>query len=138
MNKILRRVLTILPAVLLEALWLAVLFSWLKPWAGVISFALSILAFLLVLYIITKQDEGTYKIIWLLLVLTFPLAGALLYLLFGNKRTTKPLQKKLAEAKPLPAWPDGSAPSMRLWPGTTPGRPRPSAPCRTPRAFPCI
>ena len=120
MNKILRRVLTILPAVLLQALWLAVLFSWLKPWAGVISFALSILAFLLVLYIITKQDEGTYKIIWLLLVLTFPLAGALLYLLFGNKRTTKPLQKKLAEAKPLPAWPDGSAPLYEALAGDDP------------------
>ena len=110
MNKILRRVLTILPAVLLQALWLAVLMSWLRPWAGAISLALSVLAFLLVLYIITKQDEGTYKIIWLLLVLTVPLPGALLYLIFGNKRTTRPLRKKLAEAKALPAWPDESAP----------------------------
>ena len=110
MNKIIRRVLTILPAVLLQGAWLAVLFSWLAPWAAVINFVLSILAFLLVLYIITKQDEGTYKIIWLLLVLTFPLPGALLYLIFGNKRTTRPLQKKLAEARPLPDWPDESAP----------------------------
>ena len=110
MNKILRRILTILPAILLQAIWLAVLFSWLAPWAAAISFALSILAFLLVLYIITKQDEGTYKIIWLLLVLTVPLPGALVYLIFGNKRTTKPLQKKLAEAKPLPDRADDTAP----------------------------
>ena len=110
MNKIIRRVLTILPAVLLQALWLVILFSWLAPWAAAISFALSIMAFLLVLYIITKQDEGTYKIIWLLLVLTVPLPGALLYLIFGNKRTTKPLQKKLADAKPLPPLPDDTAP----------------------------
>ncbi len=110
MNKILRRVLTILPAVLLQLAWLAVLFSWLAPWAAPISFALSILAFLLVLYIITKQDEGTYKIIWLLLVLTVPLPGAMLYLIFGNKRTTKPLRKKLAEAKSLPAPADDTAP----------------------------
>ena len=132
MNKIIRRVLTILPAVLLQAVWLAVLFSWLKPWAGIISFVLSILAFLLVLYIITKQDEGTYKIIWLLLVLTFPLAGALLYLLFGNKRTTRPLQKKLAEAKPLPTsrWPWQASPawaaarsSPGFWAGSSRRRP---------------
>ena len=109
MNKIIRRVLTILPAVLLQAAWLAILFSWLAPWAGAISFALSIFAFLLVLYIITKQDEGTYKIIWLLLILTVPLPGALLYLVFGNKRTTQPLRKKLAAAKPLPTWPDDTA-----------------------------
>lgn len=110
MNKVIRRILSILPAVLLQAAWLALLFSWLAPWAAIINFALSIMAFLLVLYIITKQDEGTYKIVWLLLVLTFPLPGALLYLIFGNKRTTKPLRKKLAEAKPLPEWPDNSAP----------------------------
>ena len=110
MNKIIRRVLTILPAVLLQLAWLALLFSWLAPWAAAINAVLSISAFIFVLYIITKQDEGTYKIIWLLLILTFPLPGALVYLIFGNKRTTKPLRKKLAEAKPLPAWPDGSAP----------------------------
>ncbi len=108
MNKIIRRVLTIFPAVLLQLVWLAVLFTWLKPWAGLISFALSIMAFLLVLYIITKRDEGTYKIIWLLLVLTFPLPGALIYLIFGNQRTMKPLRKKLAEVD-LPPIHEGDA-----------------------------
>ncbi len=110
MNKVLRRVLTIIPAILLQALWLYLLFSVLAPWAPAINFALSIFAFIFVLYIITKQDEGTYKIIWLLLILTVPLPGALLYLIFGNKRTTRPLQKKLAAAKPLPALPDDTAP----------------------------
>ena len=99
MNKIIRRVLTILPAVLLQLAWLALLFSWLAPWAAAINAVLSISAFIFVLYIITKQDEGTYKIIWLLLILTFPLPGALVYLIFGNKRTTKPLRKKLPDLK---------------------------------------
>lgn len=102
MNKILRRVFTIIPAILLQALWLYLLFSVLAPWAPAISFLLSVMAFLLVLYIITKREESTYKVVWLLLILTFPLPGSLLYLIFGNKRTTKPLQKKLAGARPLP------------------------------------
>ncbi len=110
MKSIVRRVLAILPAILLQALWMYVLLSWLAPWAAAINLVLSILSFIFVLYIITKRDEGTYKIIWLLLILTFPLPGALLYLLFGNKRTTRPLKKKLAEARPLPARPDNSAP----------------------------
>lgn len=110
MNKIIRRILTILPAVLLQLVWLAVLFTWLKPWAGLISFLLSITAFLLVLYIITKRDEGTYKIIWLLLVLTFPLPGALIYLIFGNRRTTKPLRKKLAQVNLPPVREEDSEP----------------------------
>ena len=39
------------------------------------------------LYIIIKREERTYKILWLLVILTFPLPGALFYLVFGNKRT---------------------------------------------------
>ncbi len=102
MNKVFRRILAILPAVLLQVLWLYVLFSWLSRWAVLINFALSILSFLFVLYLITKQEESTYKILWLLVILTFPLPGAALYLCFGNKRTTKPLQKKLDAVGPLP------------------------------------
>ena len=106
MKKIIRRVLTILPAILLQLLWIFLLAHWLAPWAGLITFALSIFALLAVLFIITKRDEGTYKILWLLVILTFPLAGALLYLIVGNRRSTKPLQKRLAavEAWRTPAW----------------------------------
>ena len=41
-------------------------FTWLAPWAALIDLLLSVLAFLFVLYLVTKQDEGTYKILWLL------------------------------------------------------------------------
>lgn len=106
MNKIIRRVLTVLPAVLLQFAWLYVLFKWLAPWALAINLVLSILACLFVLYLITKREESTYKILWLLVILTFPLAGALLYLIFGNKRTIRPLERKLDAAEPLPPAPD--------------------------------
>ncbi len=101
MGKIIRRALSILPAVLLQVLWAVLLLRWLAPWAGLIALGLSVLALIFVLYIITKRDEGTYKILWLLVILGFPLPGALLYLLFGDKRTTRPLKKRL-EAVRLP------------------------------------
>ena len=103
MNKIVRRVFTVLPAVLLQVLWLLIVFHWLAPWAALISAILSVLALLFVLYLIMKQDESTYVILWLLVILTAPLPGALLYLIFGNKRTTRPLKKKLDKTPPLPA-----------------------------------
>lgn len=108
MGKIIRRVLSILPAVLLQGLWAVILLNWLAPWAGLITFVLSILSLIFVLYIITKRDEGTYKILWLLVILTFPLPGAALYLFFGDKRTTKPLKKQLDAAQPSIQWPDGT------------------------------
>ena len=109
MEKVQRRVLTILPALVIQFLWLYLVFGLLAPWAGVISTVLSILAFLFVLFIIIKPDEGTYKILWLLVILTFPLPGALLYLCFGNKRTTKPLRKKLKASKVPEPRNDGSS-----------------------------
>ncbi len=109
MNKVVTRILTVLPAVLLQLLWLLVLFRWLAPWAALINLALSMLAFLFVLYLIMKRGEGTYKILWLLVILTFPLPGAALYLIFGNKRTTRPLRKKLKAAKALPSAGDDTA-----------------------------
>lgn len=94
-KKILRRVLFIIPAAMAQLLWVVMLMKWLTPYSALISLALSVAAFLFVLYLIIKRDESTYKILWLLVILTMPVAGALLYLLVGNKRTTKPLRKRL-------------------------------------------
>lgn len=95
MSKMLRRVLTVIPAAAVQALWILLLVKWLSPYAAYITLALSVAAVLLVLFIIIKRDETAYKILWLLVILTVPVAGALLYLLFGNRRTARPLQKRL-------------------------------------------
>ena len=95
MSKMLRRVLTVIPAAVVQALWILLLVKWLSPYAAYITLALSAAAVLLVLFIIIKRDETAYKILWLLVILTVPVAGALLYLLFGNRRTARPLRKRL-------------------------------------------
>lgn len=95
MSKMLRRVLTVIPAAAVQTLWILLLVKWLSPYAAYITLALSVAAVLLVLFIIIKRDETAYKILWLLVILTVPVAGALLYLLFGNRRTARPLRKRL-------------------------------------------
>lgn len=99
MRRIATRVLVTVPAAAIQLAWLLLLANWLAPWAAVINFALSVLALLFVLYLINKQGEPAYKILWLLVILAFPLPGAFLYLLFGDKRTTGALRKKLAKAQ---------------------------------------
>ena len=95
MSKMLRRVLTVIPAAAVQALWILLLVKWLSPYAAYITLALSVAAVLLVLFIIIKRDETAYKILWLLVILTVPVVGTLLYLLFGNRRTARPLRKRL-------------------------------------------
>ena len=103
MSRIIRRILVIIPAVALEVLWIYALLTWIRPWAGLIETILSFLSVLFVFYLLTKHDEDTYKILWLLIILVSPLIGAGLYLLFGNKRTTWPLKRALRK-NPLPKY----------------------------------
>ena len=109
MSRIIRRILVIIPALAIEGLWIFALLTWLRPWAAAISTFLSILAVLFVFYLLMKQDEDTYKILWLIIILFSPVIGALLYLLFGNKRTTRPLRKALEKNPLMPVENDSSA-----------------------------
>ena len=108
-SKLMGRILAVIPVVLFQLWWWLFLLQWIAPYASIINALLSAASFFFVLYIITKQDEGTYKILWLLVLLIAPIPGALLYLLFGNKRTTMPLKKRLRKAEkglPEAGWGD--------------------------------
>ena len=50
------------------------------------GFVLRILSILTILWILSRDDDPSYKISWTLLILLIPLPGCLFYLLFGNKR----------------------------------------------------
>ena len=114
MNKnLVKRLLVIVPATLLQLVWLYVLWAWFNPWAVQISAVLAVVSFLLVLFIITKRDESSYRTLWLLVVLLFPIPGTVLYLIFGNKRTTRPLRRRFEAAPALPAAPPEEA--LPVW-----------------------
>ena len=100
MYRIIRRVLIILPAIALEALWIWLILSLARPLSGAINALLLVFSVIFVLFIVMKRDEDSYKILWLIVILCAPVPGALLYLLFGNRRTTRPLRRRL-DANPL-------------------------------------
>lgn len=100
MHKTFLRVLTALPAVALQVLAIYAVYTWLSPYSTTINIVLEVLAILLVLFILMKRDEPSYKTLWLMVILAFPVAGALLYLLFGNKRTMRPLARRLDKVTP--------------------------------------
>ena len=51
-----------------------------------ISVMLSILSLMVVLFLNMKEENASYKIGWIILIMTLPVFGGLFYLLFGNKR----------------------------------------------------
>ena len=98
MKKIFGRLIIVAPAVIIQILWMNFLYNKLNN-SALVTLLLTILAFLFVIYIINKRDETSYKILWLITILTVPVFGAILYLIIGNKKTTKPLDKKLKKAQ---------------------------------------
>ena len=98
-GRLLRRILAVLPAVLLQIVWIIILLRWLVPYSAVLNAVLTLFAVFYVLYIMSNRNESTYKTLWLLVILGLPVAGTILYLCLGNKKTARPLKKKLEKAR---------------------------------------
>ena len=81
--------------VLIQAAWFVLLVMKLGDYAEFLNIAFTILALLLVLFVIYRDDTGAYKLGWTLLILLIPIFGALMYLFFGNKRPSKRIRDKL-------------------------------------------
>ena len=103
MKKILGRILIVIPAIALQALWYFIMFGFLNNlfhgylW-NAINGLLSILAVVFVTGLVAKRDESSYKLLWVMLIVAMPILGALLYFMLGNKNTGKKLKKKLEQS----------------------------------------
>lgn len=103
MKKILGRMIIVIPAIALQTLWYMVVFGLLNSlfhgylW-NAINALLSILAVVFVTGLVTKRDESSYKLLWVMLIVAMPILGAMLYFLLGNKNTGKKLKKKLEQS----------------------------------------
>lgn len=62
-----------------------------------------ILSIALVIFIVTREENASYRIAWMLIMVVMPFVGSVLYIIFGNKkggrRTRKEVSKFVAEIK---------------------------------------
>ena len=98
-KKVITRIVSIVPALVIQVLWYLLIIGFLSNYATLLTAIVSVLAFLFTIYIISKRDEGSYKILWLMIMLLFPLLGAVLYMFMGNKNTGRALGRKLAKTR---------------------------------------
>lgn len=77
-----------------------------------VSEVLTVLSILVCLYIVSRSGTGAYKLIWIFMILLFPVFGGLLYLLFSfqgiTRKFTRQAAKTEAKAKGLLAFPGTS------------------------------
>lgn len=60
-----------------------------------INFFFLILSYLMVVYIINKEGNPSFKVAWCIIILVLPVFGGIFYLLFGDKKVPKALQKTM-------------------------------------------
>ncbi|MGL4875451.1 MAG: cardiolipin synthase [Clostridium sp.] len=59
---------------------------------------LLIISGLVVVYIVSRRDNPSYKLAWTIPVLIFPLFGGLIYLIFGGKKINLKFRRKIEKA----------------------------------------
>lgn len=61
-------------------------------------FFLVILSLITVIYIINKNENPSYKLSWAILILSVPIFGGILYLIFGGKKIPKALRSDMVKS----------------------------------------
>ena len=103
MKKILARIMIVIPAIILQMVWYFIALGWLNNlfrehlWE-ILNALFSVLAVIFVTGLVAKRDESSYKLLWVMVIVTMPIFGAMLYVFWGNKNTGKKLKKNLEQS----------------------------------------
>ena len=103
MKKIIGRILIVLPAIAIQIAWYVLLFIVLNDLVqgiltDIITVVFTILAFFFALNLVSKREESSYKMLWMMFILSLPVLGSILYLTLGNKKTGAKLKKQLTKS----------------------------------------
>ena len=86
-------------ALLIQMGWLLITAWRLAAYSKYISNAIGIISVLIVLWIVNKKINPSYKLGWTILIMTVPVFGVLLYVLFGKSRIAQAIQDKYTQVQ---------------------------------------
>lgn len=97
--RVLYRFVLFLPGLAVQIFFYFLLFSWLKDYAVIVWGVTGVYQLASLVYIINKREEANYKVLWAICMLLLPFVGSWLYLLAGNHKTSRPIEKRLRKNK---------------------------------------
>lgn len=111
LNKILNRIVFVVLALLIQLSWFFLATFYLSESFAFVNIFLNLISLLVVLYIINRNSNPTVKLAWVVPILTIPLFGGIIYLMFGGKSPTRKMRRKLEKSSEQlkPYAPDHSA-----------------------------
>lgn len=93
------RIFYVAVALMLQLAWLMITVWRLAAYSKYISNTIGIISVLVVLWIVNKKINPSYKLGWTILILVSPVFGVMLYLLFGKSRIAQAIQNKYAQVQ---------------------------------------
>lgn len=96
LGKIFSRLVVMIVLIGIQLYWIGYAIIRLSEYAKWIQIGFDVLAVIMALFVIYRDTNPAYKIGWILLISTFPILGSCMYAIFGNKKPSKSLLKKIA------------------------------------------
>ena len=84
-------------AVAIQLAFLVCYLYFLSSYSKIAGIFYTVINILVLLFLISKDDNPSYKLIWVVVILGIPMIGGVLYVLFGNKRASRRLGMKITE-----------------------------------------
>lgn len=91
------RVFYVIFAMAVQLGWLLTIFLRLVGYSRYMSFILDVISILVVLKIVNRKINPSYKLAWTMLILCLPIFGLVLYLVFGRSRIAAYMQDRFNE-----------------------------------------
>lgn len=92
------KVMFIAPLILVQLYFYLALFQGTSQYSANIDRFFRGIALIFAIYIINRNSDAHYKIAWLLVLLTLPVTGVAIYLLAGNRRVPRKLERGTVKA----------------------------------------
>ena len=95
------KIIILFMGIILQALIILFLYNATNQFANYAKIVFEIIQFISIIYIIYKNQNPAYKIIWIILLMFLPVTGFIAYILWGNNKTPKKIKIIKSKNKPL-------------------------------------
>ncbi len=96
-NIIFGRAVVVAISIIFQFLWLFSILHRLSNYYVQLSIVAKVIGILMVLGIVLNRDNPAYKIVWAVVILTFPVFGVFLYAFVGQSKVPKKMNRKFSE-----------------------------------------
>ena len=80
--------------IILQIIWTIIFLLKITACSSMVGIVLKIMSIIFVIYLMGKDDNSTYRMGWIFLIMLWPVVGVLGYLFFGGKKPTKKMKKR--------------------------------------------